>query len=92
MKNLMIAMFAVISTLPAISFAEEGPLCNMFHSDVDRKVKLIKSYGTNLSRMARDKLYSDLTNGTEQCLAQCEGQKFKFCNDVALAIEQKKPL
>jgi hypothetical protein len=92
MKNLMIALFAVISMLPSISFAAEGVTCNIHYTDVDRKVRAIKSYGTNLSRMARDKLYDDLKFDTSQCLAECEGQKFKFCNDVALAIEQKKPL
>ena len=92
MKILMIALFAVISMLPTISFAAEGITCNTWYSDVDRKVRSIKSYGTNLSRMARDKLYEDLKFDTAQCLAECEGQKFKFCNDVALAIEQKKPL
>ena len=75
MKNLTIALFAVISMLPATSFAAEGVTCNIHYTDVDRKVRAIKSYGTNLSRMARDKLYDDLKFDTSQCLAECEGQK-----------------
>jgi hypothetical protein len=92
MKTLLITFFAWFLFLPTVSFAAEGVTCNIFYTDVDRKVRSIKSYGTNLSRMARDKLYEDLKFDTAQCLAECEGQKFKFCNDVALAIEQKKPL
>ncbi len=92
MKSLMIALFAVISILPTTSFAAEGYLCRNYFSDVERKVKNIQSFGPNLSLMAQDKLYEELKYDTKQCLSQCEGQKFKFCNDVALAIEQKKPL
>ena len=92
MKNLTIALLAGFLIQPTLSFSAEGLLCNSYYADVDRKVKLVKSYGPNLSRMAQDKLYDDLKFDTKQCLAQCEGEKFKFCNQVAFAIEQKKPL
>ena len=92
MKNLTIALLAGFLIQPTLSLSAEGYMCNYYYADVDRKVNLIKSYGPNLSRMAQDKLYDDLKFDTQQCLAQCEGEKFKFCNQVAFAIEQKKPL
>ena len=92
MKNLKMALLAWFLFLPTVSFAAEGYLCKNYHADVERKVKNIQSYGPNLSRMAQDKLYEDLKYDTKQCLTECEGQRFKFCNDVAIAIEQKKPL
>jgi hypothetical protein len=91
-KNLTFVLLAGISIQPTLSFSAEGLTCNIWYADVKRKVKHIKSYGSNLSRMAQDKLYNDLIFDTTQCLAECEGEKFKFCNEVSLAIEQKKPL
>lgn len=92
MKTILVAFLIGFLVQPTLSFAAEGYMCNKYHLDVDRKVKNIQSFGPNLSRMAQDKLYEDLKFDTKQCLAECEGQKFKLCNDVALAIEQKKPL
>ena len=92
MKNFTIALLAGFLIQPTLSFSAEGLLCQLYFDKVDRKVNLIKSYGPNLSRMAQDKLYDDLKSETKLCLAECEGEKFKFCNQVAFAIEQKKPL
>ena len=92
MKNLTIALLAGFLIQPTLSLSAEGLTCNIWYEKVDRKVNLIKSYGPNLSRMAQDKLYDDLKFDTKQCLAECEGEKFKLCNQVAFAIEQKKPL
>ena len=92
MKNLTIALLAGFLIQPTLSLSAEGLTCNIWYEKVDRKVNLIKSYGPNLSRMAQDKHYDDLKSETKQCLAECEGEKFKFCNQVAFAIEQKKPL
>ena len=92
MKNLTIALLAGFLIQPTLSLSAEGLMCNSYYSDVARKVNLIKSYGPNLSRMAQDKLYDDLKFETKMCLAECEGEKFKFCNQVAFAIEQNKPL
>jgi hypothetical protein len=91
-KNLTTALLVGLSIQPTLSFSAEGLTCNIWYADVKRKVKLVKSYGSNLSRMAQEKLYDDLIFETKQCLAECEGEKFKFCNEVSLAIEQKKPL
>jgi hypothetical protein len=91
-KNLTIALLVGFSIQPTLSFSAEGLTCNSWYTDVKRKVKLVKSYGSNLSRMAQDKLYDDLIFDTKQCIAECEGEKFKFCNEVSSAIEQKKPL
>lgn len=92
MKPLLVALLMGVLIQPAATFAAEGPMCSYYHPSVERKVKSIKSYGSDLSRMALEKLYEDLKFDTRECLAECEGQKFKFCNEVAKAIEQKKPL
>lgn len=92
MKIFINAILFGLLIQPCIGIAAEGPMCSYYHTDVNRKVKQIKSYGQNLSRMAQDKLYEDLKFDLKQCLAECESQKFKYCNDIAITIEQNKPL
>jgi hypothetical protein len=92
MKTLLVALLMGVLIQPVATFAAEGPMCSYYHPSVERKVKSIKSFGSDLSRMTLEKLYEDLKFDTRECLAECEGQKFKFCNEVAKAIEQKKPL
>jgi len=92
MKTLLVALLMGVLIQPVPTFAAEGPMCSYYHPSVERKVKSIKSFGSDLSRMTLEKLYEDLKFDTRECLAECEGQKFKFCNEVAKAIEQKKPL
>jgi hypothetical protein len=92
MKALLVTLLMAVLIQPGLSFAAEGPMCSYYHPSVQRKVKSIKSFGPDLSRMALQKLYEDLKFDTRECLSECEGQKFKFCNDVAKAIEQNKPL
>ena len=92
MKKILISICFGLSIYPHISIAKETVMCGPYVSNVERKVRLLKSYGPNLSKMARNKLYEDLKFDTEQCLAECEGNSFRFCNGVALAIEGGKPL
>lgn len=92
MKRFTYAILLGTLIQPCIVIAAEGPMCSFYHTDVNRKVKQIKSYGPNLSRLAQDKLYEDLKFDLKQCLAECESQKFKYCNDVAMKLEQNNPL
>lgn len=92
MKNLTIALLAGFLIQPTLSLSAENLTCNLWYENVARKVNLIKSYGPNLSQMAQETLYNDLKLETQQCFSACEGEKFKLCNQVAFAIEQKKPL
>jgi len=70
--------------------AAEGVLCKSWHSDVSRKVAQIKSYGTDLSKMAKSKLLADLQIDTEFCIAECEGDRFKYCNEVSKWLSGEK--
>ena len=48
---------------------------------------MINQYGSDLSKMAKKKLYQNLKVETGECISRCEGVKFKFCNSVAKKIE-----
>ena len=81
--------YGVLTVVVALVFqaspllAEEGYMCPYYYKEVQRKEKNIKKYGSNLSQLARDKLFEDLKFETKQCISQCEGYKFSYCNDIA---------
>lgn len=83
MKRLLIGVivFCTFQIVPAI--AEEGSMCSFYYENVQRKKNIITSYGSDLSSMAKIKLFDDLKFDTEQCISQCEGEKFKYCNKIA---------
>ena len=83
---LTVIVIAIFQNFPAV--AKEGFLCPSYFSDVARKVELIKEHGQDLSQMAKKKLIEDLKYDTQQCIAECESDKFKFCNDTAKWIPQ----
>ena len=67
--------------------AAEGYSCNVLVSNVERKVKFIKRYSPNLSRMTKQTLFDDLEIDTKLCISECEGEKFKYCNEISKWIE-----
>jgi len=69
------------ASIPA--FAKEGIMCNHYVESVQRKVRNIKSFGTDLSAMAKQRLFDDLKFDTNQCISECEGEKFRYCNEIA---------
>ncbi|MDF0732061.1 hypothetical protein P0Y43_15200 [Pseudomonas entomophila] len=77
----------LVSALPAL--AEEGYMCSTYYEAVQRKEKNIKDYGSDLATLARNKLFDDLKFDTRQCISQCEGQKFKYCNEIAKWISKE---
>ena len=81
-----IAIFGTFQVTPAI--AEEGHMCSSYYQDVQRKENSIKSYGTSLSSMAKIKLFDDLKFDTQQCISECEGEKFRYCNEIAKWISK----
>ncbi len=64
-------------------------MCRHYYEGVQRKEKNIKNYGADLSAMARSKLYEDLKFDTKQCISECEGEEFKYCNEIAKWISKK---
>lgn len=81
-----IAISVFMQAIPVI--AEEGYMCSHYYESVQRKETLIKSYGSDLSSMAKTKLFDDLKFDTNQCISNCEGQKFKYCNEIAKWISK----
>lgn len=81
-----VAISFLTLTFPAV--AEEGYMCSHYYENIKRKEKNIKSYGSDLSSMAKKKLFDDLKFDTEQCISECEGQKFKYCNEIAKWISK----
>ncbi len=79
-------IYALAGAIPAQ--AEEGYMCNHYYESIQRKENNIKSYGDDLSSMAKTKLFEDLKFDTKQCISQCEGQKFKYCNEIAKWISE----
>ena len=79
----------VVLVLTGLAFAQEGFMCSHYYNKVVRKVNNINEYGPNLSQTAKWKLYKDLMFDTKQCISECEGGKFKYCNEVAKKIESQ---
>jgi len=73
--------------LSSAIFAKEGYMCSTYYESITRKVNIINSYGSDLSKMAEKKLYKDLEFETGHCISECQGKKFKFCNNIAKKIE-----
>jgi hypothetical protein len=83
MKKIILVLIVPFLTQAFPAIAEEGFMCGHYYENVKRKEKNIKSYGSDLSSMARNKLSKDLKFDTKQCISECEGQKFKYCNEIA---------
>ena len=82
---LTVLVLIFLSVMPVV--AAEGYSCNALVSNVERKVKFIKSFGPDLSRMTKQTLFDDLEIDTKLCISECEGEKFKYCNEIAKWIE-----
>lgn len=68
--------------------AKEGVMCGFYYDSINRKVNIINEKKPNLSNIALKKLYKDLTFEVEQCISECENNKFDFCNNIAKEIEK----
>ena len=86
MKTLISVLVLIFLTVMPVA-AEEGILCDSYYNDVQRKVKFIKSFGNDLSELTKGKLIQDLILDTKGCIGQCEGEKFRYCNEIAKWIE-----
>lgn len=89
MKKFTMVLFLLVAN-QQLSFASEGFMCNTYYEKVTRKVNNINRMGTDLSSMAKQKLYEDLIFDTKQCISECEGKKFDYCNKVAKDIENNR--
>lgn len=65
------------------AYAKEGYMCDFYVNEVQRTVTNIESQGNNLSQMAKEKLYDQLKFSVGQCINECEGNKFSYCNDIS---------
>ena len=89
MKKFTVMLFLLVAN-QQLSFATEGTMCSYYYDNVTRKVNNINRMGTDLSSMAKQKLYEDLIFDTKQCISNCEGKKFDYCNKVAKDIENSR--
>ncbi|MBW2472538.1 MAG: hypothetical protein JRE18_10710 [Deltaproteobacteria bacterium] len=81
--NVLVLIF--LSVMPVV--AEEGYSCNALVINVEEKVEFIKIFGPDLSRMTKQSLFDDLEIDTKLCISECEGENFKYCNEIAKWIE-----
>ena len=88
MKKLIYGIVITISVQAIPTIAKEGSMCSRYYEDVKRKENNIKSYGSDLSQMAKNKLFQDLKFETRQCISECEGHKFKYCNEITKWISK----
>lgn len=79
-------IYVLAGAIPAQ--AKEGVSCDYYYENIQRKENIIKSYGDDLSPMAKTKLFQDLASDTKGCISECEGQKFKYCNEIAKWISE----
>jgi hypothetical protein len=70
-----------ISAVPVS--AAEGVMCRHYFENTQRKMGSIKTYGQDLSNIAMEKLLRDLQGDTEHCIAECEADRFRYCNEVS---------
>ena len=83
----MIKSVLITFILSSVIVAKEGYMCSHYYENITRKVNIINGYGSDLSKISKKKLHKDLEFETEQCISECEGEKFKFCNNIAKKIE-----
>ena len=83
MKKTILTIIVLSSSI----MASEHIWCDGYYQDVVRKVDNMQTHGSNLSKMAENKLYKELKSDTSQCISYCGGNKFSFCNKVAKDIE-----
>lgn len=83
MKHTIAATIAFTLFISGSAWATEGYMCSTYYENVKRKEKNIKSFGEDLSQLAKKKLKEDLEFDTKQCISECEGEKFKYCNEIA---------
>ena len=88
MKKLIVLISISILSQAFPVMAKEGAMCDYYYNNVQRKEKLIRNYGPTLSSMAKEKLFGGLNNDTKGCVGDCEGHKFKYCNDIAKWISK----
>ena len=78
MKYKIAAITISLLSVSSVIHAAEGYMCPSYYRDVMRKEKNIKSFGADLSQLAKEKLKEDLEFDTKQCISECEGEKFKY--------------
>jgi hypothetical protein len=72
---------------PSFSYSAEGFMCQAWYEDVARANSNLKAQGKNLSKLAKDAIFSKSKTAIQECMRECENEKFKFCNDFANYLE-----
>ena len=80
-------IIVLVFILVNILFSKESITCPGHYDDVKRQIDKVDSYGSTLSKMAEEQLYSDLEYYTKLCISACDGEKFKYCNSIAKRVE-----
>lgn len=87
MKKVLLSMGLSIVVCQSL-IAKEGSMCGYYYDSIARKVNIINQKKNDLSKIAIEKLYEDLKFETKQCISECDGKKFDYCNNVAKEIEK----
>ena len=81
------SLASIISSYPLVCHSAEGFMCQHYYEEVERANSNLKAQGKNLSKLAKETIFSDTKLAIQQCMKECEKEKFKFCNDFANYLE-----
>jgi len=82
-----VVVFMIGAFLAPFVIAEETAMCSYYYEAVERKVGNLGK--KELSTLAKESLLSTVNRDLKDCLQDCEGAKFDYCNDIANMVEEK---
>lgn len=83
MKKIILITFLSIGYLHSQNFE-----CGMSHSEVKKRVHLLKIYENDLSQNDNEQMKKELKSYVSRCVASCENEKFIFCADISKKLAQ----
>lgn len=81
MKRIILITLLSIGYLHSQSFE-----CGMSHSEVKKRVHLLKIYENELSQSDKEQMETDLKSYAVRCIASCENEKLMYCADISKKI------
>lgn len=81
-------LVATASSYSAFCYSAESVMCQGWYEEVERANSNLTAQGKNLSKLAKETIFSDTKLAIQRCMKDCEKEKFKFCNDFANYLEK----
>lgn len=84
-----ISMYLIVNQ-SLIAMTDDELSCYYAWKPVNELWVKINNNKDNLSKMAKESFYKKLYISTDICMDKCNGDDFKYCNDIAKEIEKSK--